>query len=755
MLSWNSQWKYADSGTNLGTIWRTNDYSDADAPWRGPAPGLFGFEPDSPEVYAPYGGIPTPLAQYVSYPDGNTLNQVTNYYFRATFDWAGEPATNYYLVASNVVDDGVAVFLNGMPLYTLRVAGNATATTLATGVLSTEGTNEVLSFLPATWLRPGANLVAAELHQQHPTSSDAVFGMTLAAVPYVPLTITRQPANLSLSAGENATLDVGVSGTSPWCQWYKVSAEGVTNLFLQGSGKTNLPFSNISATSAGLYFVVITNAISSVASSSAAITVRVDPLRITEQPRNVDTLPATRTNFTVGVIGSQPAYKWFKITEVTNALGRYFTTNAASSQNTNAFWFTASTGNVGWYYCVITNSLGAITSRVARLRLIQDYFGPLLRSATVELEQTDMVRITFNENLLSDKDSLSPAYDFSAWNALNYTVTTVGSSGRLTGVVPVLEVIDVSATNVYLRLETQLNLQTNCMLTANRVADRKTNCIAPNSWTPILCERTNTIIPFGSAGWRWNELVASQNEFDAYVTTNWTKVDYNDDPALPPYAWSEGTALFWADPAGIPANLNITNAGVAVTAGQPVYYFRKTFTWCTDGASETTATLNHLIDDGAVFYLNGEVIGRANIASGTVTWRWPAYSPIEPVYGSTPSVSVDSMLRNGTNVLAVEVHQTASLEPQPDVFFDAALTLTWFQAPALALEPATNVRLLGDFDLTNQVVRLFWTNQVHNLAIVGAENLEDPIWYPMQPASTNMVFPLTNQMRFFQLREFK
>lgn len=771
LLSWNSQWKYADSGTNLGTIWRTNDYSDADAPWRGPASGLFGFEPDSPGVYTPYGGIPTPLARYVSYPNGSTFCQVTSYYFRATFDWAGGSGTNYYLVASNAVDDGVAVFLNGMPLYALRVTVNGPATTVATGMPAAEGTNEVLSFLPATLLRPGPNLVAAELHQQNATSADAVFGMTLAAVPYIPLAITRQPADLSLSAGENATLDVGVSGSVPWYQWYKVDADGITNLFLQGSDKMSLSFSNASSANSGAYFVVVTNSVSSIVSSSAALTVRTDPLQIIQQPVNVDVLSGVRTNLFVTATGSQPYYRWWKVTYlptatyitngttiVTNISYTQSVINPVSSPNTNMLWLATALNTAVYYFATISNTLGVVTSRVARLRIIEDAFGPLPQSAVVTSERTNTVKIVFDTPLLAVNEPSNPVYDYSARNVLNYTVTTVDSFGNNANPVPVTEVVNVANQVVYLRVGVTWDKQTNYILNINRVADLNgTNSIAPNTSIPIQIERTSAAIPFASDGWRWNGQAMDQEAFDFYVATNWMAFDYNDDPYLPPYGWSEGIAMFWAD-SYFPSTTysNCTVAGSLVSQGSPVHYFRKAFAWSTNVAATVTAILNYVVDDGAVFYLNGQEIGRFNMPGGTPAWSTLASSSVfDPMCRALTNTQAGLVLKHGTNVLAVEVHQAGQPDPERDIYFDASLTLSWMRTPQPPAEPTDGVRLLGDFDLANQVVRLSWTNQTHNLSIVGSENLEDPIWYQMQPASTNMVFSLTNQMRFFQLREFK
>ena len=69
-----------------------------------------------------------------------------------------------------------------------------------------------------------------------------------------PLTITNQPASVSVSTGGTATFSVGVTGSSPFsCQW----ALNGTNI----SGATNafLTLTNVSSAKVGVYTVTVTN----------------------------------------------------------------------------------------------------------------------------------------------------------------------------------------------------------------------------------------------------------------------------------------------------------------------------------------------------------------------------------------------------------------------------------------------------------------------------------------------------------------
>lgn len=93
--------------------------------------------------------------------------------------------------------------------------------------------------------------------------------------------------------------------------------------------------------------------------------------------------------------------------------------------------------------------------------------------------------------------------------------------------------------------------------------------------------------------------------------------------------------------------------------GPTTYYFRRTFSF---GEEPSTAELklDLAVDDGAVFYLNGNEIHRHNMPAGAVDYATFAASAV----GDAPilnGISIPSTnLVVGTNVLAVEVHQAVA-----------------------------------------------------------------------------------------------
>ena len=102
-------------------------------------------------------------------------------------------------------------------------------------------------------------------------------------------------------------------------------------------------------------------------------------------------------------------------------------------------------------------------------------------------------------------------------------------------------------------------------------------------------------------------------------------------------------------------------------------YFRRTFE-VADTSQYTGLILHLLRDDGAIVYLNGTEVKRDNMPTGTITSTTIASSNTDD---TTPfyNYSIDlGLLQVGTNVLAVEVHQTGATSS--DISMDARLEAT-------------------------------------------------------------------------------
>ena len=124
-------------------------------------------------------------------------------------------------------------------------------------------------------------------------------------------------------------------------------------------------------------------------------------------------------------------------------------------------------------------------------------------------------------------------------------------------------------------------------------------------------------------------------------------------------------------------------------------YFRKQFT-VTDQAEITAAEIGIIRDDGAVVYLNGTEIERINLPASpaTIIFTTEADDAISNTNESTPVIFTfdHTLLVNGTNTIAVEMHQASP--NSSDLSFDLQLniTSTATTGDSLTLSDNTHIR---------------------------------------------------------------
>jgi hypothetical protein len=110
---------------------------------------------------------------------------------------------------------------------------------------------------------------------------------------------------------------------------------------------------------------------------------------------------------------------------------------------------------------------------------------------------------------------------------------------------------------------------------------------------------------------------------------------------------------------------------LSVANNKNTFYFRTRFT--NNVAGQISALeVNHVIDDGAVFYLNGQEFYRYNMNPGTPVFLTLSASSIGNVAQYSGSITAPATnLFPGVNVLAVEVHQSSATSP--DILFGTIL----------------------------------------------------------------------------------
>ena len=178
-----------------------------------------------------------------------------------------------------------------------------------------------------------------------------------------------------------------------------------------------------------------------------------------------------------------------------------------------------------------------------------------------------------------------------------------------------------------------------------------------------------TLIPAG-ATWKYLDNGTNQG-------TTWTATGFNDT------TWASGPAeLGYGD--GDEAT--IVSYGSNANNKYITTYFRDSFT-VSNPASYTALNLGLVRDDGAVVYLNGTEVFRSNMPTGTITYTTLASTNVNGTDESTffPGTISPSLLIAGTNVIAVEVHQ--SVATSSDISFNFSLTGTINQPPTPPTAP--------------------------------------------------------------------
>jgi hypothetical protein len=194
-------WRYNDAGTNLGTAWRAVSYNDS--AWR-TGPAQLGYGDGDEATVISYGSNPN--------------NRRITYYFRRSFTLSN-PAIFASLLVRFVRDDGAVIYLNGvevarsnMPTGSINYLTRAVA---AIGGADESAWQEVP--VDPTRLVTGTNVIAVEVHQQAPTSTDVSFDLELRgaeAQSQVPAVSLLSPADHGVTNVANVTFTASATATA-------------------------------------------------------------------------------------------------------------------------------------------------------------------------------------------------------------------------------------------------------------------------------------------------------------------------------------------------------------------------------------------------------------------------------------------------------------------------------------------------------------------------------------------------------------
>jgi Purple acid Phosphatase, N-terminal domain len=171
---------------------------------------------------------------------------------------------------------------------------------------------------------------------------------------------------------------------------------------------------------------------------------------------------------------------------------------------------------------------------------------------------------------------------------------------------------------------------------------------------------TGTLVPAGNfiaAGSSWKYLDNGSNQ-----GTVWRGVGFNDA------AWASGNAQLGY---GDGDEATIVGFGGNTSARYITTYFRKTIS-VVNVSSYSSFALRAKRDDGIIVYVNGTERYRSNMPSGTVSNTTVASTAASDDGGTWQTATLPAgTLVNGTNVVAVEVHQSSGTST--DLSFDLEL----------------------------------------------------------------------------------
>ena len=376
--------------------------------------------------------------------------------------------------------------------------------------------------------------------------------------------------------------------------------------------------------------------------------------------------------------------------------------------NSSSYSVAASaTGDSGTYRVRVSNAFpSSQTSAASVVTVNADTTGPtLVRAAS---SNATSVVLTFSE----------PMGATSAQNTTHYTFT------------PALAVSSaaLSADGRTVTLATAARTLPNAYtLRIQGVTDRAAaaNVISPNP--TLVAVTTVQIIDGWQTAWLYNT-----NNLDS--TPAWKNRSFT-----PGADWQTGNGLFGTETsAGVVALFPVAiSTPLPPNTNTPpdmiTFYFRKDITLPALAAG-TTYAINHLIDDGVIFYLDGVEIGRFNMTNTPpVLYADKSVAAIEAAFGSIAFTA-----SAGSHTLAAEVHQGGATT-STDVLFGAQVIALPIASPGIAVSYAG----------TNAVVT--WTADT-SWELLGSTNVTGP-YAPVAGNPTRVLAaPATQAQQFYRLQ---
>jgi hypothetical protein len=211
--------------------------------------------------------------------------------------------------------------------------------------------------------------------------------------------------------------------------------------------------------------------------------------------------------------------------------------------------------------------------------------------------------------------------------------------------------------------------------------------------------------------------------------TGWRARLYDDS------TWPQGAPLLAYETSALPEPIRTP---LTTNQSKLTFYFRKSLTFPTN-ATNALLRLRTVLDDGAVYYMNGAELFRWGMPVGTISFNTTAGRTVDNAVYEGPFVVTPTNLVAGTNVLAVEVHQINT--NSSDVVFGASVEALVLPSQAIPERPFLKSSRAGS------QLRLEW-NAPASLETAGSAI--GP-WTPATSQSNPAFVSMTNAKAFFRL----
>lgn len=391
---------------------------------------------------------------------------------------------------------------------------------------------------------------------------------------------------------------------------------------------------------------------------------------VTEPVASTNINEGQSVSLSVTATGTFIAYQWYKDdVAIPGAMSAsYAITDAVET-------------NSGKYYCVITNFVPSSAQTIdALVTVIPDTNGPVVASALGTADPA-VITITFSK----------PVVEAEAENTANYAVTPAYGGAALN-----VFSAELAANGTTLTLTTDpRTMYVHYQLTVQNIHDLayRRNVLNPNPTKLFL--PTQIPVLGATSSWKYYDQAVD-------LGTEWYGTSYVDT------GWNEGMALLYAirfNAAVDPVNFDVTpNTMIAWTNAAGItnitYYFRTLFTLPAAPPADVNYQLQvrPIIDDGAVFYVNGYEARRVGMTdTGPITYSTFANRTIGSTYRfeGPYDLPTSNLVFGAQNLIAVEVHQVNLTSSDAD--FAAELLL---HTDALEVSITSVVDAGGNITLT-------------------------------------------------------